>query len=224
MRAALLALAIAQSGCGYAVAQTAHTEPSGSFAAAFGMNYVTNELSNVAGRDTTTRLGLQISPRLGLSDHVDVGLQPWWLLGTSADVKVDVLARHNRLAIAPRAGVGYAVASGKTVMAFAGGLSSYRLTPDFEPYAGAVYANHWITRDPPDEIQLQPGESFAARTGVGDGLVELSVGFMLGGSDGSGPYLEYDLWLPAQDDPGDNYAFVTTHVFAAGLHFGKPQR
>jgi len=31
--------------------------------------------------------------------------------------------------------------------------------------------------------------------------------------------LEYDFSTPIVDDPGDNYDFVTNHLFAAGVRF-----
>jgi hypothetical protein len=108
-------------------------------------------------------------------------------------------------------------------MALAGGIASYRVTAGFEPYVGVTFADHWIERPPPD-VQLAPGESLASRTYVGDGLVQLNAGFELSAHTGVGMFAEYGIWLPAQNDPGDGYAFVTTHVFAIGVHGFSPRR
>ncbi|MEZ4225926.1 MAG: hypothetical protein R3B13_33570 [Polyangiaceae bacterium] len=224
MRAGLLLIAVVSSGCGYGLMQTAHTEPPNEVGAVFGAAYLKNELSGVAGRNTRAAVGMHAAPRLGLSDHIDIGLQPWLLLGARADVKVDLLAPLNPLAIAPRFGVGYARGIGSdTAMVLAGGIASYRVTREFEPYAALTFANHWITRPAP-EVDLAPDETLAPRSGVGDGLLQLHTGFELRARTGVGVFLEYGLWLPARDDPGDSYAFVTTHIFAIGIHAFSPRR
>ena len=73
-------------------------------------------------------------------------------------------------------------------------------------------------------LELAPDETLAPRSGVGDGLLQLHTGFELRARTGVGVFLEYGLWLPAQDDPGDSYAFVTTHIFAIGIHAFSPRR
>ena len=219
MRSALFVLAVSLGGCGYGLMQTAHTERAG---VAVGGTYLKNKLSGVAGRSTDTALGVVLAPRIGIGDHVDVGVQPWMKPGARADVKVDVLAPDNPLALAPRAGVGYALAdsSSHTIMGLAGGIASYRVTRWLEPYLGATYADHWISRPhQPEMAQLAPGESLVPRNHTGDGLIELTAGAELRLGRSSGLLAEYNLWLPANNDPGDGYAFVTTHVFALGLHF-----
>ncbi len=218
MRVALVVLAVSLGGCGYGLMQTGHTEPAGKLGAVFGGTYLANKLSGVAGRTPETSVGAVIAPRFGLADHVDVGLQPWMDPGGRADVKVDVLAPDNPLAFAPRAGVGYAQGDqSHTIMGLAGGIASYRATPWFEPYLGGTYADHWISR-PADTSYVAPGESLVPANHTGDGLVELTAGAELRLSRSSGLLFEYNLWLPANNDPGDGYAFVTTHVFALGLH------
>jgi hypothetical protein len=127
------------------------------------------------------------------------------------------------LAIAPRLGVGYATGvRTSTSLLLAGGIASYRVTRGFEPYAGVTFANHWIVQPPPD-VELAQDESLASRSYAGDGLVQLNAGFELRTRGGVGTFFEYGVWLPAQNDPGDSYAFVTTHVFAIGLHVFVPR-
>jgi hypothetical protein len=224
MRGALFGLLLATSGCGgYGLMQTAHTEPPGKGAAAFGLNGVSNKLSGVAGRTTLDAVSLQAAPRIGLAPHVDIGLQPWMYMGGRADVKVDVLAPHERLAVAPRAGAGFAVGSEtRTLMGMAGAILSYRATPGFEPYLAATYADNWITR-PKLDVTPASGESLAPRANTGDGLVQLTVGFEWSGRS-AGFLAEYNLWFPVNNDPGDGYAFVPTEVFSIGFDFFSPLR
>jgi hypothetical protein len=203
--------------------QTAHTEPPGKGSGTFAAAVVSNELSGVAGRTAADAQSVQAAPRLGLSRHVDVGLQPWMLIGLRSDVKVNLFAPEQRLAVAPRAGAGYAHGGdARTFMGMAGAIFSYRVSRGFEPYLGTTYANHWISR-PIFQTELQPGESLVPRDHTGDGLAQLTVGFEAGGSSMS-VLLEYNLWLPANNDPGDGYAFVHTHVFAIGIAFFSPSR
>ncbi len=223
MRGALFALLLATSGCGgYGLMQTAHTEPPGKGGAVVGANLASNKLSGVAGRDSYQSFSQQAAPRVGLSDHVDVGAQPWMLFGVRGDAKVDLLDPRDPLAVAPRVGGGYAGTSTQTIMAMAGGIVSYRLPGNVEPYLGVTYADHWIDR-PVSAGLVAPGESLVPRNNTGDGLVQLSIGLELPGR-ASGFIAEYNLWLPANNDPGDGYAFVTTEVFAIGVEFFSPRR
>lgn len=224
MRAAVFVLALSLGGCGYGLMQTAHTERSATVGGVVGGTYVVNKLSGLAGRTTQTNLGGVLAPRVGIGDHVDVGLQPWMWVGARADVKVDLLAPDNPLAIAPRAGGGYATGDkGDQFMAMAGAIASYRIGTRFEPYLGATYADHWISLTKDEyAFSFSSGGTPVARNHTGDGLVELTVGSEIRLARVSGLLFEYNLWLPANNDPGDGYAFVTTHVFALGFHFFSP--
>lgn len=223
MRFALLALLLATSGCGgYGLMQTAHTEPPGKGSMVIALDVMQNKLSGVAGRDQLQDLSQQAAPRIGLSDHADIGFQPWMLSGVRGDLKVDLLGPHEPWAVATRLGAGYAGTDTQTIMALAGGILSYRVTRGFEPYFGITYADHWIHR-PVDQALVPHGETLASRTHTGDGLVQLSVGLEFGG-DSSAFIAEYNLWLPANNDPGDGYGFVTTEVFSLGVDFFSPLR
>jgi hypothetical protein len=64
---------------------------------------------------------------------------------------------------------------------------------------------------------LEPNRRLAARRGYGDGLLQATVGCELAFSERWGLDAEMRLWLPMQNDPGDNYAFVDSRILALAL-------
>jgi hypothetical protein len=136
-------------------------------------------------------------------------------------VKYSLFEPEEAWAVAPRLGAGAAYADqGSVLMTGAGLIGSYRAAW-IEPYVGATFANHWVHQPAPTPLQeLGPGEKLAERTGIGDGVVALTIGLALRFGNEDEFLVEYSRWQPAQNDPGDNYAFVGSNIFAAGMHFG----
>ena len=219
MRAAALSLACAAlTGCGYGLHQTAKTQPRGAVSLQTAVTYITNANISAQQDRLPLKLGAEVGPvRVGLSDHVDVGLGFLYGTGGRLDAKFNVLSRSNRLAIAPRLGAGYAVgADRQTAMWMGGVIASYDVHPRLSPYVSATFANHWFRSQKPS-VMLKAGEQIAPPTGTGDGLLQLVVGAQWRASSAIALSAEYGLWLPMQDDPGAFYTFVTSQIASFGL-------
>ena len=225
MRAfAIAALTAPLVGCGFGLHQTAKTQRPGSVSLAQGFSYLTN--SNLAAQQSTggnplgSPLGTDLGPlRVGLSDHVDMGIGLLYGSGVLVDSKFNVLGRSNRLALAPRLGSGFAVNGDRTTaMGLAGIIASYDVQPALTPYLAGTFANHWI-KSPQPYATLAPGEHLAPPTGAGDGLLELTVGVYLHAGPIFAISAEYALWLPVQNDPGTFYSFVPSQIVSVGFHF-----
>jgi hypothetical protein len=229
---ALLACAGSSSGCGYGLMQTAHTEAPGHVATTLGESYVGNALSDSGGRNLTTNIGTELAARVGLNRHVDLGVGPWLGEGARADFKLDVLAPENPWALAPRIGAGIAVSDSSATTgddddgnptaietALVGVIGSYR-AGTVEPYVGVTFANHWIYLEHEYPDELPPGQRYTPRTGAGDGLFQIALGAEIAVGVTTRLLLEYQRWQPAQDDPGDAYAFVPSNVLSVALRFG----
>jgi hypothetical protein len=212
------ACALSSTGCGYGLHQTAKTQLPGSVSLETGVSYVTNDVLSAQSLPTY-KLGAELGPlRVGLSDHVDLGVGLFYVQGLRVDSKFNVMPRASRLAIAPRIGAGYAASSDRsTAMWMAGVIGSYDVTPTFTPYLSATFANHWFA-SPTPVADLGQGERLAPPTGAGDGLLQLVGGFQwrLGSVALSA---EYGRWLPVQNDPGTFFAFVATEVVSFGVRF-----
>jgi hypothetical protein len=171
------------------------------------------------GRSAYTNLGFEPSARVGLGRHVDVGVGGFLLSGGRADVKLNLLAPDERLAIAPRLGVGYQV-NHAIFMAELGVVESYRLVPWLEPYGGLALADHWIGNyDAPDSPPVR--QTFAARTYSGDGLLKANLGVAFMPSSDVTLMVEYGHWFFLFDDPGDFYSFLPADVLGAAIRFGS---
>ena len=204
-------------GCSFGMFQTAHTQAPGTVSGTVGVAQVFNELDDKSGRSVLTNVGAQLGGRLGVTKRVDLGLGSFMAHGVKADVKVNLLERHHKLALAPHLGAG--VRFERSVrMLEAGAIASYRLADKFEPYLGLTFANHWIEPDAPDG-QLPPNA--VTRREMGDGLLQLNLGFEVKVSEHVAFLGEYGHWFPMNNDPGDFYAFVPTNVAGIALRFGR---
>jgi hypothetical protein len=203
-------------GCSFGMFQTAHTQAPGTVSVTPGVAQVFNRLDDQAGRDVITNVGAQLGGRLGISKRVDAGLGSFMAYGMKADVKVNLLERSKKLAIAPRLGAGYRLERSVRMLE-AGAIASYRLA-GVEPYLGLTFANHWIEPEAPDG-QLPPNA--VTRREMGDGLLQLNLGFEVTVSEHVAFLAEYGHWFPMNNDPGDFYAFVPTNVAGIALRFGR---
>jgi len=214
MRRSFVLLAFV-AGCGHGLGQTAKTQPVGKTRLTLGVVRITNANDEVRNGPDLQNLAPEVSVRVGTSEHTDIGITNWFGVGLRTDVKWNLFDRDRPYALAPRAGVGaakdfYGVA---LFGAFAGLIASYELPGKITPYGAATFANHWILRnDKPSSEVLAPGETFAARKGYGDGLLQLVVGLQLKLGAGSALVGEYQRWIPMQNDPGDFYKFVPNDV------------
>lgn len=219
-----LALAglLGAAGCGYGLHQTAKTQRPGAVSLQTGISYVSNEVISAQpeGIGPFVSLGGEVGPlRVGLSDHVDMGLGFFYVNGLRLDSKLNVMPREDRLAIAPRIGAGFASNEGRSTAMWMGGvIGSYDVWPTFSPYLSVTWANHWITAPQP-AVDLGPGERLAPATGLGDGLLQLVAGVQWRAGSVVALSVEYGRWQPMQNDPGTNYAFVASDVVSVGMRF-----
>lgn len=204
------------SGCSFGMFQTAHTQAPGTVSVTPGVAQVFNRLDDESGRDMLTNVGAQLGGRLGISKRVDAGLGSFMAYGMKADVKVNLLERSQKFALAPRLGAGFRLERSVRMLE-AGAIASYRLG-DVEPYLGLTFANHWIEPEKPGG-QLPPNA--VTRREVGDGLLQLNLGFEVRVSEHVAFLGEYGHWFPMNNDPGDFYAFVPTNVGGIALRFGR---
>jgi hypothetical protein len=206
--------------CGYGLHQTAKTQRPGAVSLQTGLSYISNENISAQQQPGPLHIGAEVGPvRVGLSDHVDVGVGFFYELGARVDAKFNVLAPSDRLAIAPRLGAGYASGSDRRTAMWMGGIiASYDVDPTFTPYLAATFANHWFA-GPQPEASFNAGEHLAPPTGLGDGLLELVAGAQWRVGSVVALSAEYGLWQPVQNDPGTFYAFVTSQVVSVGMRF-----
>ncbi len=176
-----------------------------------------NRLDDEKGRGVLTNMGAQLGGRLGISKRVDAGLGGFMAYGMKADVKVNLLERSQKLAIAPRLGGGLRLERSVRMLE-AGAIASYRVADSFEPYVGLTFANHWIE---PEQPSGQLPANAVTRREMGDGLLQLNLGFEIRVSEHVALLGEYGHWFPMNNDPGDFYAFVPTNVAGIALRFGR---
>ncbi len=205
------------AGCGLGALQTAHTTPPGETEVALALGYVRNDMIDERG----TAIGNyqpELMLRRGLSDRVDLGLSMFLGAGLLADVKVGLLA-PGRFALAVQAGVG----AGKDLLSSAAALhvpvrvlgSVDLLDGRLIPYLGLGYGAFWIF----GYGEREPGKTYVDRAGYGDGVLMATAGLAWQLHSGTRFIVEYDLWQPVVDDPGDMYEFSRSHVFLAGFSF-----
>ncbi len=212
------ASALASTACGFGLFQTARTERPGTVTGHSGTTVVHNAVTRDPERDALA-WGVDSGLRLGLADHVDVGLRSFLLSGMQTDLKLNVLSPTDDLALAARVGGGYA-ARYETYNALAGVIGSYRVLRDLEPYVGVTFSNFWIMDYGEPEIPRDSTETYVDRSGTGDGLLKLVIGVQATLSAYTALMLEAGHWIPLNNDPGDFYAFVPTTVFGLGVRFG----
>ena len=216
------ALIAAVSGCAtsHGLLQTAHTEPPRELRFNAGVSGVINENDDAAGRGFATNTTVEPSMRFGLTEFMDSGLAPWLVTGAMLDAKLNLLPNAERAAFAPRLAAGYAFGNRSTFGLELGVIGSYRFGEVFEPYAGLHFANHWFsTRNRSEYAALASNEQVAERRGYGDGLVKAALGFDVHFARGFHLLLEYAHWFPANNDPGDGYAFVSNDILALSASY-----
>lgn len=215
-----LGFALLTSGCSFGSFQTAHTQAPGTVSGTVGIAHVFNELDDEGGRSVLTNTGAQLGGRVGISKRVDVGLGSFMAYGVKADVKVNLLAPSQKLALAPRLGAGFRLERDVRLLE-AGAIASYRLADSFEPYVGLTFANHWIEPEQPAELGGKLPSNAVTRREMGDGLLQLNLGFEARLSEHVALLGEYGHWFPMNNDPGDFYAFVPTNIAGIALRFGR---
>jgi len=206
-------------GCSFGAFQTAHTQAPASVSFTPGIANIWNGLDKQAGRGLETNIGGQLGARVGIAPRLDVGVGTFLYSGAKADVKVNLLEPHQRLAIAPRLGAGYRFER-RVAMAEGGAIVSYRFLGGHEPYLGLSFANHWIE---PQLTTAPVPPNAVGRRGTGDGLLQLNLGIEIPITRHSAMLLEYGHWFPLNDDPGDFYAFVPTNIAGIALRIGSVQ-
>src|SRR6188474_1104149 len=111
----MLLAASLTSGCSFGSFQTAHTQAPASVSITPGVAQVFNRVDDQNGRESLTNVGAQLGGRVGLTKRVDAGLGSFLFGGVKADVKVNLLEPHARLALSPRLGAGYRFGGGRAV-------------------------------------------------------------------------------------------------------------
>lgn len=201
--------------------QTAHTGRAGQVSVRAGIASVFNRVDGRAGHDRMTSTTAEPGVRVSLADQLDAGLAPWFGLGGAVDAKLNLVDNRARAAFGPRISAGWAYADPSSVIGLeAGVIGSYRLWSFAEPYAGLSFANHWfLARQTTTPVELGSRQQLAARRGYGDGLVKTAIGVELRVSPRLRALLEYDHWFPAQNDPGDGYAFLANDVVSCSFAY-----
>ena len=225
-RRLLLAGLLLLSGCGLGTLQTAKTTPRGTLDTTVGGGFLHNESSAQRESLTVDNFPQYISLRYGVTDQLDVGARLFYFTGLVADVKVNLVDHRSPLAVSVQAGLG-GVASFSNFPAdpeYAGWflhlpltvLVSYQLWGRLTPYAALGYSFNWIfDRDD----KRQTGERYAERAGYGDGVLTVAVGLELAVTRSFAIMLEYDLYKPVVDDPGDFFSFVDNHLVLIGFRY-----
>jgi opacity protein-like surface antigen len=222
MRARLLLLSVLIGGCGVGALQTAKTTAQGSVDFTFAGGYVYNEMVDERG-NAPTNFPQHIGVRYGVTEQMDVGGGLFLLAGAVADVKYNLVHNRSPLAVSVQGGLGAAAnidphdsVDGWLLHVPVTVRASYRLWDRLTPYAGLGYGFCWIFDRSAD---TQPGERYADRAGHGDGLLMVTAGLELALTRRFAVLVEYDLWTPVVDDPGDFYAFSDNHMAFVGFRF-----
>lgn len=209
-------------GSGFGLAQTAKTVQPRSATLRLGVAGAYNEnhdFDRGSGSlvSALSHHSLETAMRIGVGGNTDIGFGPWLAYGAQLDAKHDFVPRERPYGLALRGGASYAIGTDIHLWSmFVGTIASWELLPGVTPYLGITYRDHWVyqpTPPPPTD-----GSHWASRKGYGDGLLQTALGLKLG-SGRTSAYLEYGRWLPMQDDPGDFYAFVATHVVSITIGF-----
>ena len=221
----MAALAALLGGCAYGMHESARTMAPGRVSGGGAISFVTNTNTAARGGVGASNFGVDLGmARVGLARRVDVGVGFLYGLGGRADVKVSPLPEAWRFALALRLGGGGAAIPDNVVMAYVGAIASYDFAFGLTPYLGCTFADHWIygiDRDPPP-----PGQTLVRRAGYGDGLLQSALGVrVFTDRKAAVPVsvsLEYGLWVPLQDDPGDGFSFIVSHIASLGFCVGCP--
>lgn len=211
MRVAVIALLAA--GCATGQYQTAHTLPKGDLRVTISDAYLTNE----SGRAIPVLP--QLAVRYGFTQRLDAGASLFLSTGALLDGKYNLRSPTADLALAIRAGAGWAtefLSNGSVFHLPVSVLASYRFGA-LEPYAAVGYGAYWVFgRRPPN---FDPDTRYAARTGTGDGNLLVSAGLEWKLGRVVSLLFDYTLLQPLLDDPGDSFSFVRNHQVGIGLGF-----
>ncbi len=223
------------AGCGYGNLQTARTTPRGAIDIAVGQGFVYNktielrhEADDGGASVAIANLPIMINSRLGLTDRVDIGLRLFFVGGLMADTKVNFLNPKSPWALSGSGGFG-AATDISTKGAYLVHLPlTLRASYDFKfgltPYVALGYSFYWIYGRDADPMV---GATYLDRTGSGDHLVTAAVGLQYRLGRHVALLLEYNLWQPVVDDPGDFFSFERSHIAIFGVRirgriFGRP--
>ncbi|CAN5411992.1 hypothetical protein BH09MYX1_BH09MYX1_67970 [soil metagenome] len=221
MRAIALGLALPLTACGFGMNESARTVAPNHVSGAGALTFVVNDTA--ARKPGLGNLGIDLGMvRLGVARHLDVGIGEAFFAGGKVDVKWSPFPEWWIVALALRLGVGAAGFPDPLVFTYAGTIASIDVGDVVTPYLSGTYADHWIFGrylDPPPA-----GQRNAPRAGYGDGVLQLAIGVRFFTGDLFSTSLEYGLWVPLQDDPGDGFSFFRTHVATIGVCFACPRR
>lgn len=212
-----LAVALAGlSGCaGTALMQTARTLPKGQVDVAMGAGVLYNEMVETRG-SALSNLPLRVGVRTGLSEQFEIGARSFLGFGLLVDAKYNLMPADSRFALALMASAGGAVFSDSTTWHVApSAIASVDLGP-WTPYGSVGYGAWWFFRP---EASLPGNTRLAARTGTGDGTLELRFGNELRVGPRVALLAEYGYSRPVLEDPGDSYALATNHLLTVGVRF-----
>jgi opacity protein-like surface antigen len=207
------------AGCGAGLYQTAETLPPGEVRVVLGGAFVGNELVEQRGVKIYN-FQPDLSVRVGVADGVDVGLSSFMLGGLLADVKWRFLPADWNFALALRGGfaAGFDVDQPDREWFLhvpIGLIASYRF--DFvTPYVSLGYGFFWIFGRALENGPA-PGVEVVGRKGYGDEVLRLTAGVEFRVTERIALYLEYTFMPAVVDDPGDNFAFVDTHIAGIGM-------
>ncbi|MBI5536976.1 MAG: hypothetical protein HY898_29920 [Deltaproteobacteria bacterium] len=216
--AAMVALASQACG-GYAMMQTARTQPRGSVALVTGTSIVSNLERASEAKTVDSGIVPDLAARVGVSRRVDVSVSAY-VVGLGLTAKMNVLPLSSKFALSPRIGVaGGAITDGSVIAGMAGGLVSFDATRGVSLYAGAMFFNHWIRQPRPSWARLQAGDQAVGRKGYGDGLLQMGAGISAGDERVMVVMFEYNRLTPMQDDPGDYYKFQSANLFSIAFGF-----
>jgi len=221
-------LVAAGAGCGLTRLQTARTVPRGQTQTTVAASLV--HTSDRGFGDFLPLTSLDLMVRHGATDRVDWGVRLFFGGGALGDVKWNLLAPERRTAVSLSAGLGAAYTgsgagessatsqpSGGTVHVPVTISASHAVQPWLTPYAAVGYGAFWIigygTRD--------PAQSYAPRSGTGDGLLSLHAGVELARASGRAVLLEYTYARPVVNDPGDSFAFAVSQFISVAFHTGR---
>jgi len=219
-RLATAALLGALCACSTNLFQTAHTTPPGRVRANVGLSYLSNRViaqQSRSGPNPFVSIAGQAGLRVGVTEHLDLGLGSFEIEGAALDAKYNLLGPAQPWALAPRVGAAYG-GNYQTFRAQAGGIASYRASRLVEPYLGLTFANYWIGKYTRPSQPAPAGSHYAHRSGSGDGVLELNFGVELP-SKHYATLLEFSHWFVLQDDPGDFYRFVPTNLVGVAMRF-----
>ena len=221
-------LAACQAGCGLTRLQTARTVPRGQTQTTMAVSLL--HTSDRGFEAFFTLIPQDLMVRHGATDRVDWGVRLFLGAGALGDVKWNLLAPERRTAISLSTGLGAAYTGGgdgesSSTAQPSGGTfhvpviisASHAIRPWFTPYAAVGYGAYWIL----GYGQRDPAQSYAPRSGTGDGLLSLHAGVELARASGRALLLEYTYARPVVSDPGDSFEFAVNQFVSIAFHTGR---